>query len=328
MSWTIMKFIMTGMGTYLLSPCDLMCCGLFREQTSRIFTSRLHVLKYFKRCQGVVLANSASRNTTGVYAAAVEPWHHYHTAVNPPVARKSDSTISRTGPTWFEFAQGPANFFMADTRSYRSSNKIDFENKDKTMLGPTQLADLLVFLRRPEPRGVDWKVVAFSVPFTKNWPVNVQDTWGGFLVERQVILEAMWDTAARGIGVIVLSGDRHEFAATKFPPPKDSRWTEEATVYEFSASPLSQFYSPIGTYRQVDDEDVKIKYASSLLSPSCLFQTPRDHLLTKNLQVYQQRVLQVRRNHYREDTRERQEQSLIPPLRGWRRGLEHHGPIA
>lgn len=187
--------------------------------------------------------------------------------MNPPAAKKSNWTISTTGPTWFEFAQGPANFFMADTRSYRSSNKIDYEDKEKTMLGLAQLSDLLAFLRRPEPRGVDWKIVASSVPFTKNWPVNVRDTWGGFLAERQLILEAMWETAARGIGVIVLSGDRHEFAATKFPPPEGSKWTEESTVYEFSASPLSQFYSPIGTYKQVDDDDVKIKCASSRLPP-------------------------------------------------------------
>lgn len=191
----------------------------------------------------------------------MEPWHNYHTSVNPPAVRRSDSTVARTGATWFEFAQGPANFFMADTRSYRSSNKIDYEDEAKSMLGAEQLADLITFLQKPEPKGIDWKIIASSVPFTKNWPVNVQDTWGGFLVERQKILEAMWDVAARGIGVVVLSGDRHEFAATKFPPPKDSKWAEEATVYEFSASPLSQFYSPIGTYRQSDDEDVEIKYA-------------------------------------------------------------------
>lgn len=172
---------------------------------------------------------------------------------------------------------------MADTRSYRSSNKIDFKDKAKTMLGSAQLTDLLAFLRKPEPRGVDWKVIASSVPFTKNWPVNVQDTWGGFLAERQVILEAMWDAAARGIGVVVLSGDRHEFAATKFPPPKGSKWTEEATVYEFSASPLSQFYSPIGTYSQSDDEDVKIKYVLSRPAPFRPLQTSTHHLLTKTL---------------------------------------------
>jgi alkaline phosphatase D len=128
------------------------------------------------------------------------------------------------------------------------------------MLGAEQLEDFLDFLRKPEPKGVKWKIVASSVPFTKNWRVNTKDTWGGFLAERQKILEAMWDVSERGIGVIILSGDRHEFAATKFPPPADSRWPESAAVYEFSASPLSQFYVPIGSYKQTDDEDVKLKY--------------------------------------------------------------------
>jgi len=129
------------------------------------------------------------------------------------------------------------------------------------MLGADQLADFLSWLRRPEPRGVKWKIVASSVPFTKNWPVNRQDTWGGFLEERAQVLQAMWDVAASGVGVVVLSGDRHEFAATKFPPPEDNwSWQEDAAVWEFSVSPLSQFYSPFGTYRQKDQEDVMVKY--------------------------------------------------------------------
>jgi alkaline phosphatase D len=74
----------------------------------------------------------------------------------------------------------------------------------------------------------------------------------------------MWDVASTGVGVVVLSGDRHEFAATKFPPSppageEGGRWRESATVWEFSASPLSQFYSPIPTYRQMDREDVLVK---------------------------------------------------------------------
>lgn len=212
------------------------------------------------------ISNDWDAGETGVYGAAVDPWHHYHTAVNPPaVAVKRTGAAGAVGSknrgvTWFEFSQGPASFFMMDTRSYRDKNKIPSGDIAKTMLGADQLSDLIAFLRKPEPRGVQWKIVASSVPFTKNWPVNVQDTWGGFLVERQKVLEEMWDAAARGIGVVVLSGDRHEFAATKFPPPPESRWGENATVYEFSASPLSQFYSPVPTYRQVDDEDVKIKY--------------------------------------------------------------------
>lgn len=112
----------------------------------------------------------------------------------------------------------------------------------------------------------------------------------------------MWDVGLRsdGIGVIVLSGDRHEFAATAFPPPPDGkeevvglaahpavenpfrpkdadnlahlpvqtrrkRWPLSATVHEFSASPLSMFYLPIRTYKESSTSadylsDVLIKY--------------------------------------------------------------------
>ncbi|KAL2144299.1 hypothetical protein VTI28DRAFT_9287 [Corynascus sepedonium] len=211
--------------------------------------------------------NDWSANRTGVYSSAIDPFHHYHAAPNPPRA------ATARGPknaTYFEFTQGPASFFLLDTRSFRSDNgKLPATAANKTMLGAEQLADLLAWLRRPAPRGVRWKIVASSVPFTKNWPVNTRDTWGGFLAERRAVLEAMWDATTSqsgGVGVVVLSGDRHEFAATKFPPPEgDPRWqprgsTDSAAVWEFSASPLNQFYSPLPTYRQTDEEDVLIKY--------------------------------------------------------------------
>ncbi|CAM1508185.1 Fc.00g050330.m01.CDS01 [Cosmosporella sp. VM-42] len=206
------------------------------------------------------IANDWSSNTTGVYRAAVDPWHIYQADVNPPKAQAAGTRSLRQNATWYEFSQGPASFFMMDTRTYRSSNNLPFNSMNKTMLGSEQLADLLAWLARPEPKGVQWKVIASSVPFTKNWPVNVKDTWGGFLVERKEILEAMWDSGARGTGVIILSGDRHEFAATKFPPPPESRWPETAAAHEFSTSPLNQFASPIPTYRQTDDEDVMLNY--------------------------------------------------------------------
>jgi alkaline phosphatase D len=219
------------------------------------------------------IANDWSANQTGVYASAVDPFHHYHAAANPPPQPATSHAAAATNVTWSSFTQGPASFFLLDTRSFRSSNSLPANEDDKTMLGAVQLADLLAWLRRPEPHGVKWKIVASSVPFTKNWPVNTRDTWGGFLAERRVVLEAMWDVAARGVGVVVLCGDRHEFAATKFPPPPPpppqgegadgetggGRWPETATVWEFSVSPLSQFYSPFGTYRQTDREDVLVK---------------------------------------------------------------------
>ncbi|KAK4230430.1 alkaline phosphatase D [Podospora fimiseda] len=211
------------------------------------------------------IANDWSANSTGVYAAAFDPFQHYQAAANPPPAKKAGAMMTASRPSartkYFEFTQGPASFFLTDTRTFRSSNDRPSDEEDKTMLGPDQLEDLLAWLRRPVPKGVKWKIVASSVPFTKNWPVNKQDTWGGFMAERRKVLETMWDVAANtGVGVVVLSGDRHEFAATKFPPPESGKWPETATVWEFSASPLSQFYSPVPTYRQTDDEDVMIKY--------------------------------------------------------------------
>ncbi|OWP05354.1 alkaline phosphatase family protein [Marssonina coronariae] len=209
------------------------------------------------------IANDWDGNTTGVYQAAADPWHHYQTSVNPPRARKADGYgLPRKDATYFEFTQGPASFFLLDTRTYRDpSSELPVNSTEKSMLGPEQLADLLAFLGKPEPKGVKWKIVASSIPFTKNWRVNSLDTWAGYLDERQKILEAMWDVGSRGgVGVVVLSGDRHEFAATAFPPPQNERWPVSATVNEFSTSPLSQFYLPVRTYRQSDEEDVLVKY--------------------------------------------------------------------
>lgn len=219
------------------------------------------------------ISNDWDLQSTGVYETAVDPWHHYQTAVNPPGAKRagSASLIPRRRTTYFSFTQGPASFFMLDTRTYRSRNAEPFDSPSKTMLGQEQLEDFLAWLRQPEPRGVKWKIVASSVPFTKNWRVNTKDTWGGFLVERKKILEAMWDAGNLGTGVVILSGDRHEFGATAFPPPPNSKWIETVTVHEFSASPLNQFYSPIPTYMQTDDEDVKLKYVASKHSDACQY---------------------------------------------------------
>ena len=235
------------------------------------------------------IANDWDKNTTGVFEAANDPYRHYHTSVNPPAVR--------TDASYFSFTQGPATFFMLDTRRYRSPND-NTNGSDpitgkptKSMLGKQQLSDLLAWLKRREAPGVRWKIVVSSVPFTKNWAVNGQDSWRGYLGERELILEAMWDVGLRGgIGVIILSGDRHEFAATAFPPPPDGkeipdstgvaslaanalgikpstrkRWPLSATVHEFSASPLNMFYLPFRSYFESSTSseyisDVAIKY--------------------------------------------------------------------
>ncbi|KAI9858840.1 MAG: hypothetical protein M1824_004005 [Vezdaea acicularis] len=200
------------------------------------------------------IANDWDKNTTGLYVAAADPWINYHVSVNPPKVRPEAS--------YFSFVHGPAAFFLLDTRRYRSSEFAAPSNSSsKTMLGAQQLEDLLAWLYKPVPSGIRWKIIVSSVPFTKNWQVGTQDTWGGYLAERQVILKSMWDVGSSGeIQIVVLSGDRHEFAATAFPPPKGGKWPRSATVHEFSTSPLSQFYLPVRTYAQMDEEDVAIKF--------------------------------------------------------------------
>jgi alkaline phosphatase D len=199
------------------------------------------------------IQNDWNSNMTGVAVPAYDAFTHYNAAANPPAHRK--------GVTYFSFTQGPAEFFLLDTRRYRSPANKDPNDPNKTMLGATQLEDLLAWIRKEPPRGVHWKIIVTGIPFTKNWQFGSEDTWGGHLVERRRVLEAAWEhSSTHGVGVVVLSGDRHEFAATSFPPPAGGRWPVSATVHEFSTSPLSMFYLPIRTFKEIDDEDVTVKY--------------------------------------------------------------------
>jgi alkaline phosphatase D len=205
----------------------------------------------------------ASGNTTAPFPAAVDPYHHYHVSVNPPIPGHPFAIPANT--TYFSFTNGPASFFMLDNRAYRTPPSLD----NSTMLGSAQLQSMLDYISQPEPEGVKWKIVSSSVPFTKNWRVGTPDTWGGYLKERRAILEAMWKAERElGLRIVLLSGDRHEFGATRFPDPflassPDSPETFSGPgrgIHEFCVGPLSQFYFPFRSYRQEDDDDVQIKY--------------------------------------------------------------------
>ncbi|RAH48512.1 alkaline phosphatase family protein [Aspergillus brunneoviolaceus CBS 621.78] len=201
-------------------------------------------------------------NTTAPYPAAFEPYIHYHVRPNPPIPPVPFATPENT--TYFSFIHGPASFFMLDTRTYRSAPS----QYNSTILGSAQLQSLLAYIARPEPSEVRWKLIASSVPFTKNWRVGTTDTWGGFLNERRVVFEAIWRAESElGIRIVLLSGDRHEFGATRFPDPSLDLPATELTpntagegLHEFCVGPLNMFYLPVRTYRQTDNEDVTIKY--------------------------------------------------------------------
>lgn len=202
-------------------------------------------------------------NTSHPYPEAADPYSLYHVSVNPPIPPMPHAIADNT--TYFSFIHGPASVFMLDTRTYRTAP--NFPNS--TILGHAQLNSLLTYLARPEPAEVKWKIVASSVPFTKNWRVGTQDTWGGFLRERQAVFEAMWRAERElGVRIVLLSGDRHEFGATRFPDPEYHLTSKDFLpdtdghgLHEFSVGPLNMFYLPIRTYRQTDGEDIKVKYA-------------------------------------------------------------------
>lgn len=202
---------------------------------------------------GFGLDDAAGPDADCIFLDLPAPWHALkHLTRSPP---------HREGATYFSFTQGPAEFFLLDTRRYRTPASKDASDPSKTMLGAQQLSDLLAWIHKVPPPGVHWKFIVTGTPFTKNWQFGSEDTWGGHLYERRRILEAAWDlSSTHDIGVVVLSGDRHEFAATSFPPPKDGKWPTSATVHEFSTSPLSMFYLPFRTYKETDDEDVCLKY--------------------------------------------------------------------
>jgi alkaline phosphatase D len=210
------------------------------------------------------IENDWSRgNKTAPYPAAAEPYIHYHVSANPPVPEKPFAHPDNV--TYFSFVNGPASFFMLDTRTYRSEPT----RENSTILGSAQLQSLLTYLARPEPAGVRWKIISSSVPFTKNWHIGTSDTWGGYLNERQTVFEAMWQAEReQGVRIVLLSGDRHEFAATRFPDPELALSPDHLQpntaglgVHEFSVGPLSMFYLPIRTYYQTTDDDVSVKYA-------------------------------------------------------------------
>lgn len=76
-----------------------------------------------------------------------------------------------------------------------------------------------------------------SVPFTSLWQHDAQkDSWAGYAFEKASILEALYTVK----NVIVLSGDRHEFAAIRFNAQQDQH-----DIVEVSTSPMSMFYVPL-----------------------------------------------------------------------------------
>lgn len=132
---------------------------------------------------------------TSLYQNASKAFTAYHSSANPPPLHPDVN--------YFTMDYGDTSFFFLDTRRYRSLNSA-VDDESKSMLGERQLADLLGWLRRCEEDKVTWKFIISSVPMTNNWkgPDGQRDTWGGFMHERGIILDAIKDIS----NVVVISG--------------------------------------------------------------------------------------------------------------------------
>lgn len=94
-----------------------------------------------------------------------------------------------------------------------------------------------------------FKFIVTSVPFTSLWTHDaLTDSWAGFPVEKASLLRAFHSVP----NVILLSGDRHEFAAIEYESGDHGN-----NVLEVSTSPMSMFYMPfIRTLRPRSEEVV------------------------------------------------------------------------
>ncbi len=101
---------------------------------------------------------------------------------------------------YYRFSRNGIDFFMLDSRYYRTPNKAAEDGK-KTMLGQRQLEWLKAGLLDSQAA---FKVVACG----SEWQTLTQpDCWSSFARERQEIFDHI--TAQKIEGVILLSGDRH-----------------------------------------------------------------------------------------------------------------------
>src|SRR5258708_7135643 len=64
------------------------------------------------------IANEWDKKTTGVYKSEADRWYQYQTSVNAPKTREAVQFHKvRSNATYSEFTQGPASFFIGETRA-------------------------------------------------------------------------------------------------------------------------------------------------------------------------------------------------------------------
>ena len=162
--------------------------------------------------------------------AGLHAWSEYIGRANPSPAVKNQH--------YYSFRYGDSAFFVLDVRGHRTHPQSAVDTP--TILGEEQRDALFSWLAQVNHTAT-FKFIASSVPFTSLWggPLDLDgrtDGWAFYQEERKQLLDILQYVP----NVILLSGDRHEFASVSF---RDA-------LLEFSTSPLSMFYIPIRTLAQ------------------------------------------------------------------------------
>ncbi|KAL1743281.1 PhoD-like phosphatase-domain-containing protein [Schizophyllum fasciatum] len=178
--------------------------------------------------------------TTTPYPNASSAFDIYNAQANYP-ARSA-------GQYYYTFNYDDSTFFVLDTRRYRDG--LDVPLEERTMLGAKQLAALRTWIESSKNTAT-FKFVVSSVPFTSLWGHDAQtDCWPGFPTERSALLELFHSVP----NLIILSGDRHEFAHIEYTGTQGQH-----TFHEVSASPMNMFYIPLyHTLKSQSEETVSV----------------------------------------------------------------------
>jgi len=129
---------------------------------------------------------------------------------------------------YFNFNIGEVEFFMMDTRFYRTN---PYKN-NRTMLGQVQKEWLKEKVLNSKAR---IKVLVSSVPWDFRAKPGSKDTWGGFETEREEIFSFLTENNIEG--VILLSADRHRTDAWKIE--RENVYP----LYEFQSSRLTNIHT-------------------------------------------------------------------------------------
>ncbi len=140
----------------------------------------------------------------------------------------------KTKGTWYNFSMGDVEFFMIDTRYYRTPSFVKDGGINANMLGKVQIGWLKNQLKKST---ATFKIIISSIPWSdgaKDIMEGRFDTWRGYQKERAEIFDFLTENGIEGI--VLLSADRHRHDAWKHQRQNDY------SLYEFASSRLTNIH--------------------------------------------------------------------------------------